>query len=77
MPLICCVLQSGGGVTSDGQTVEGLAMDYGTVSEYSTEWPGTGKTGQCGEALQLYQAIQVGLRNDESPFIMHRNGQYL
>jgi hypothetical protein len=52
-------------------------MDYGTVSEYSTEWPGTGKTGQCGEALQLYQAIQVGLRNDESPFIMHRNGQYL
>lgn len=55
-----------GGVTSDGQTVEGLAMDYDTIAQYYyTYGLALAKQGQCGEALQLSQAIQVGLRNDE------------
>lgn len=55
-----------GGVTSDGQTVEGLPMDYGTIAQYYyTYGLALAKQGQCGEALQLSQAIQVGLRNDD------------
>lgn len=55
-----------GGTAADGQVVEGLSMDYGRIAQYYyTYGLALAREGQCGEALQLSQAIQVGLRNDD------------
>lgn len=55
-----------GGVSADGQTVNGLPMDYGKVEQfYYTYALALANTQQCGEAIQLAQAIQTGLRNDD------------
>ena len=55
-----------GGTAPDGAPVNGLPMDYGKVAQfYSIYGLALARTGQCGEALQLAQAISVGLRNDE------------
>jgi tetratricopeptide (TPR) repeat protein len=55
-----------GGTSTDGQVVEGLAMDYGRIAQYYyTYGLALAREGQCGEALQVSQAIQVGLRNDD------------
>lgn len=55
-----------GGTAADGQVVDGLTMDYGRIAQfYYTYGLALAREGQCGEALQLSQAIQVGLRNDD------------
>ncbi len=55
-----------GGVSADGAPVEGLAMDYGRIAQfYYTYGLALARVGQCGEALQISQAVQVGLRNDD------------
>ncbi|KAF0110225.1 MAG: hypothetical protein FD147_1774 [Chloroflexi bacterium] len=55
-----------GGTAKTGQTVEGLGLDYGRVGEYYyTYGLALAKTNQCGEALQIAQAVAVGLRNDD------------
>jgi tetratricopeptide (TPR) repeat protein len=55
-----------GGLSKDGAIVEGLTLDYGRVGEfYYTYALALAKTTQCGEALQIAQAVQMGLRNDE------------
>lgn len=55
-----------GGVSSDGAPVIGLPMDYGRIAQfYYTFGLALARAGQCAEALQLSQAIQTGLRNDE------------
>ncbi|MCX6053783.1 MAG: tetratricopeptide repeat protein [Chloroflexi bacterium] len=55
-----------GGTTAAGVIVPGLEMDYGRVGEYYyTYGLALAKTSQCGEALQISQAVAVGLRNDD------------
>lgn len=55
-----------GGVSAEGEEVKGLALDYGRIAQYYyTYGLALAREGQCGEALQLSQAIQVGLRNDD------------
>lgn len=55
-----------GGTNKDGVVVEGLPLDYGRVGEfYYTYGLALSKLGQCGEALQIAQAVATNLRNDE------------
>ena len=55
-----------GGVSSDGAPVEGIPMDYGRVAQYYyTYGLALARVGQCGEALEISQAVQMGLRNDD------------
>jgi tetratricopeptide (TPR) repeat protein len=55
-----------GGTTAGGKVVEGMALDYNTTGEfYYTYGLALSKLGQCGEALQIAQAVATGLRNDE------------
>jgi tetratricopeptide (TPR) repeat protein len=55
-----------GGTAKGGETVEGLPLDYGRIGEfYYTYGLALAKTAQCGEGLQIAQAVAVGLRNDE------------
>ena len=55
-----------GGVSADGAPVEGLAMDYGRIAQfYYTFGLALAREGQCAEALQISQAVQMGLRNDD------------
>ena len=62
-----------GGVSKEGEVVNGLPLDYGTVGQYYyTYGLALAKVGQCGEALQIAQAVQLGLRNDD---IAVYNGQ--
>ena len=55
-----------GGTTPEGVGVTGLELDYNRVGEYyQTYGLALAKTNQCGEALQIAQAIATGLRNDD------------
>ena len=55
-----------GGVTADGITVAGLELDYDRIGEYYyTYGLALAKTNQCGEALQIAQAVATSLRNDD------------
>jgi len=55
-----------GGTTADGVTVSGLELDYGRVGEYYyTYGLALARTSQCGEALQIAQAVATGMRNDD------------
>lgn len=55
-----------GGISTEGLTVEGLPLDYGRIGQfYYTLGLALARVGQCAEALQLSQAIQTSLRNDE------------
>ncbi len=55
-----------GGTTSDGQTIKGLAMDYGKAGTfYYTYGLALANVGQCSLALQIAQAVSTGMRNDE------------
>ena len=55
-----------GGVSTDGAPIEGIPMDYGRVAQYYyTYGLALAREGQCGEALEISQAVQVGLRNDD------------
>lgn len=56
-----------GGTTADGVAVTGLELDYNRVGEYYQVYGlALAKTNQCGEALQIAQAIATGLRNDDN-----------
>lgn len=56
-----------GGTTEDGVTVEPLPLDYGTVSTYFSLYGlALARSGQCGEALQISQAMQDGVAADET-----------
>lgn len=55
-----------GGVAPTGETVDGLPLDYGRVGEYYyTYGLALSKLGQCGEALQISQAVATALRTDD------------
>jgi tetratricopeptide (TPR) repeat protein len=55
-----------GGTDKNGVIVEGLPLDYERVGEfYYTYGLALSKLGQCGEALQIAQAVSTGLRDDE------------
>jgi tetratricopeptide (TPR) repeat protein len=55
-----------GGTLPDGSVVKGLPLDYGRVAEYYyTYGLGLAHTGECGEALQISQLLQQGVRDDE------------
>jgi tetratricopeptide (TPR) repeat protein len=55
-----------GGTTVDGVAVTGLELDYNRIGEfYQTYGLALAKTNQCGEALQIAQAVATGLRNDD------------
>jgi tetratricopeptide (TPR) repeat protein len=55
-----------GGTTEEGAVVEGLPLDYGRVAEYFYSYGlALARTGDCGEALQISQAVQLGVPNDE------------
>jgi tetratricopeptide (TPR) repeat protein len=55
-----------GGVTADGTPVEGLPLDYGRIEEYY--WYlgfSQARLNRCSEAVPLFQALLVGVPNDE------------
>jgi tetratricopeptide (TPR) repeat protein len=55
-----------GGATADGVIVEGLPLDYGRVEEYY--WYlgfALAKSNRCLEAVPIFQALLVGVPNDE------------
>ena len=55
-----------GGTAKTGEVVEGLPLDYERIGEfYYTYGLALSKLGECGEALQIAQAVATGLRNDE------------
>lgn len=55
-----------GGTTADGVVVSGLELDYDPIgSYYYTYGLALAKSNQCGEALQIAQAVATGLRNDD------------
>jgi hypothetical protein len=54
------------GTTEGGIEVEGLPLDYGRVAEYFyTYGLSLARAGNCGDALQISQAVQQGVPNDE------------
>lgn len=54
-----------GGKTAEGLEVKGLPLNYGRVAEYySTFGLALARRGDCGEALEISQAIQVGVPSD-------------
>lgn len=55
-----------GGATEDGAEVAGLPLDYGRVAEYYYNYGlALADNGQCGEALQIAQALLNGVAADE------------
>lgn len=56
-----------GGTTPEGVAVTGLELDYNRIGEfYQVYGLALAKTNQCGEALQIAQAVATGLRNDDN-----------
>ena len=56
-----------GGTSSDGAEVSGLPLAYDRIAEYySTYGLALARMGECGEALQISQAIQAGVPSDET-----------
>jgi tetratricopeptide (TPR) repeat protein len=56
-----------GGVADDNSQVEGLPLDYGRIAEYYYIYGlALARNGECGEALQISQAVQQGVPNDET-----------
>jgi tetratricopeptide (TPR) repeat protein len=55
-----------GGETEDGQVVEGMPLNYGTVAEYYAIYGlSLARSNRCGEAIPIFQAILTGVPNDE------------
>jgi len=55
-----------GGIGKDGVSVEGLALEYGRIAEYYyTYGLSLARTGECGEALQISQALLQGVPDDD------------
>jgi tetratricopeptide (TPR) repeat protein len=60
-------LSVAGGTTDEGVVVEALPLDYGRVAEYYFTYGLTlARLGECGEALQISQALVQGVPNDET-----------
>jgi tetratricopeptide (TPR) repeat protein len=55
-----------GGVTEEGEQVEGLPLDYGRISEYYQLYGlALARVGDCGTALLISRALQDGAPDDE------------
>jgi tetratricopeptide (TPR) repeat protein len=55
-----------GGTTQDGVSVEGLPLDYGRVEEYYWYYGfSLTRSNRCAEAVPIFQALLVGVPNDE------------
>ena len=55
-----------GGVTEDGVAVEGIPLDYGRVEEYYWYYGfALARANRCAEAVPIFQALLVGVPNDE------------
>ena len=55
-----------GGVTKDGVAVEGLPLDYGREEEYYWYYGfALARSNNCTEAVPVFQALLVGVPNDE------------
>jgi len=55
-----------GGTTADGVQIKPLPLEYGRVAEfYYTYGLALSRLGQCGESLQISQALRQGVKNDE------------
>lgn len=55
-----------GGQLEDGTIVRGLPLNYGTVAEYYAIYGlALAKSGHCGEAIPIFQAIITGIPEDE------------
>lgn len=55
-----------GGTTADGDTVEGLPLDYGRVEEYYWYYGfALARSDRCPEAVPIFQALLTGVPNDE------------
>ncbi len=55
-----------GGVMEDGTVVEGLPLDYGSVANYYAIYGlALAKSGRCGDAVPIFQAIINGVPDDE------------
>ncbi|HEY9075536.1 MAG TPA: tetratricopeptide repeat protein [Anaerolineaceae bacterium] len=55
-----------GGLAENNVEVKGLPLDYGRVAEFYTTYAlALARTGACGDALQLSQVIQQGVKDDE------------
>jgi tetratricopeptide (TPR) repeat protein len=55
-----------GGTSPDGAVVKGLELAYDRIGEYYyTYGLALAKSNQCGEALQIAQAVATGLRSDD------------
>ena len=55
-----------GGTLEDGSIVEGLPLNYGIVAEfYAIYGLALAKSGQCDQAVAIFQAIRIGVSEDE------------
>ena len=55
-----------GGMTDDGQPVEGLPLEYGRVEEYYWYYGfALGRDNRCDEAVPIFQALLTGVPDDE------------
>ena len=55
-----------GGLSEDGQEIEGLPLDYGRISEYYQLYGlSLAKSANCGEGLLIAQALVQGVPTDE------------
>lgn len=55
-----------GGLTADGQAVEGIPLDYGRVEEYYWYYGfALARSNRCAEAVPIFQALLTGVPNDE------------
>jgi hypothetical protein len=56
-----------GGKNKDSVDVQGMLLDYGRVAEYYyTYGLVLARQGQCGEAIQISNALSQGVPNDET-----------
>ena len=55
-----------GGVTDAGHAVEGLPLDYGRVEEYYWYYGfALAKSNRCNEAVPIFQALLLGVPDDD------------
>jgi len=55
-----------GGTLEDGTLVKGVPLNYGTVAEYYAIYGlALAKSNRCAEAIPIFQAIRVGIPDDQ------------
>jgi tetratricopeptide (TPR) repeat protein len=55
-----------GGITPDGEAVEGIPLDYGRVEEFYWYYGfALARSNRCTEAVPIFQALLSGVPNDE------------